>query len=64
MADAEELAAIDELHARLARVGEKLGAETSARFVGELFIERMDGSITTRDGRVLRGPIPVFKIGE
>ncbi len=64
MADAEDLSAIDELHARLTKVSEQLATAAAPRFVGELFIERTDGSITTRDGRVLRGPIPVFKIGE
>ncbi len=62
MSSGEDLGALDELHARLAQVREELGAEASPRFVGELFVERADGAITTRDGRVLRGPIPTFKI--
>ncbi len=62
MARQEDLAAIDELHAGLAKVGEQLAPAAAPRFVGELFVERADGAITTRDGRVLRGPIPTFTI--
>ncbi len=62
MADDHPLAHIDELHGGLAAVQSQLAAATPRREPGEMFIERSDGAIVTRDGRVLREKVVPIKL--